>query len=231
MAIPAPRPLGALRECVDVCAGSGRASASSHEGAAFSLREIALEYKPAQAELPIVLGVKGPRALALAGAVADGVLCSVMSSPGHVRRVREATAAARREAGPPTRFPMLAYVPVAIGRDAAAARHAVRPLLARYLAHLHGQGILAGRGRVGGGHPGDPHRARGGRVGGEPRDRRARRRLRAGRHARTRRARGSRDWRDAGLDTPIALPAGEADPVEQLGVIGAELGPWWRSRT
>ena len=64
----------------------------SHEGTAFSLRDIALEYKPAQATLPIVLGVKGPRALALAGAVADGVVCSIMSSPGHVRRVREATA-------------------------------------------------------------------------------------------------------------------------------------------
>jgi len=25
---------------------------------------------------------------------------------------------------------------------------------------------------------------------------------------------------------PIALPAGEADPLEQLGHIGAELGPW-----
>jgi hypothetical protein len=39
-----------------------------------------------------------------------------------------------------------------------------------------------------------------------------------------------RDWRDAGLDTPIAVPAGETDPIEQLGVIGAELAPWWRSR-
>jgi alkanesulfonate monooxygenase SsuD/methylene tetrahydromethanopterin reductase-like flavin-dependent oxidoreductase (luciferase family) len=39
-----------------------------------------------------------------------------------------------------------------------------------------------------------------------------------------------RDWRAAGLDVLIALPAGPTDTVEQLGVIGAELGPWWRSR-
>src|SRR6266849_5549137 len=71
----------------------------SHEGAAFSLRDVALEFKPAQATLPIVLGVKGPRALALAGAVADGVVCSIMSSPAHVRRVFETASAARRRAG------------------------------------------------------------------------------------------------------------------------------------
>ena len=56
------------------------------------LADVALEYKPAQPELPIVLGVKGPRALGLAGAVADGVVCSIMSSPAHVRRVRETIA-------------------------------------------------------------------------------------------------------------------------------------------
>ena len=32
-------------------------------------------------------------------------------------------------------------------------------------------------------------------------------------------------WLEAGLDTPIALPAGEADPVEQLRLIATELLP------
>src|SRR5258708_1736909 len=81
--------------------------------------EVALEYKPAQPELPIVLGVKGPRALGLAGAVADGVVCSIMSSPAHVRRARETVAPARRQSGRGP-CPLLAYVPVAIGRDGAA---------------------------------------------------------------------------------------------------------------
>jgi 5,10-methylenetetrahydromethanopterin reductase len=229
MAIPAGRPLGALRDCIDVIRRLWAGERVEHEGTAFSLRDIALEYTPAQATLPIVLGVKGPRALALAGAVGDGVLCSIMSSPGHVRRVREATAAARREAGQPARFPVLAYVPMAIGRDAAAARRAVRPLLARYLAHLHGQGILqdagvsqaetlAIRAARAAGDSGaslvtDAH-VDAFALAGTPDQARAR----------------LRDWRDAGLDTPIAVPAGETDPIEQLGVIGAELGPWWRSR-
>ncbi len=141
MRIPAPRPLATLGECVDVIRRLWAGERVTHEGQGFSLADVALEYKPAQPELPIVLGVKGPRALGLAGAVADGVVCSIMSSPAHVRRVRETIAPARRQSGR-GRCPVLAYVPVAIGRDGAAARRSVRPLLARYLAHLHGQTIL-----------------------------------------------------------------------------------------
>ena len=73
MAIPAPRPLAALAECVDVVRRLWAGERVTHEGTAFSLERLALEFKPAQAALPIVLGVKGPRALALAGTVADGV--------------------------------------------------------------------------------------------------------------------------------------------------------------
>jgi len=36
-------------------------------------------------------------------------------------------------------------------------------------------------------------------------------------------------WVEEGLAAPIALPAGERDPAEQLAMIGAELGPWLRS--
>ena len=32
-------------------------------------------------------------------------------------------------------------------------------------------------------------------------------------------------WIEAGLDTPIVLPVGEADPVEQLKLIATELLP------
>ena len=227
MGIPAPRPLATLADCVDVVRRLWAGERLTREGRDFSLRDVALEYKPAQPELPIVLGVKGPRAVALAAEIADGVACSIMSSPAHVRRVRETTAAARRDAGRGSAFPILAYVPVAIGRDAAAARRSVRPLLARYLAHLHGQTILAEAGVSEAETLAIRGRARRGESGaalvteaqidtfalaGTPDQVRAR----------------LRDWIDAGLDTPIALPVGE-DAVEQIGLIGAELGPWLRA--
>ncbi len=89
--------------------------------------------------MPIVLGVKGPRALGLAGEIADGVLCSVLAGPAHVRRVR---AAAARRPG----FAVAAYVPVLVDEDGARARDRMRPLLAHYLGVLHGQSILADAG-------------------------------------------------------------------------------------
>ena len=105
---------------------------------------------------------------------------------------------------------------------------AVRPLLARYLAHLHGQSILADAGVT----EAETAAIRAARAGGE-----------SGvgavtdAHVDSFALAGTPDqvrgrleaWRQAGLDTPILLPAGPADPAEQLAVIGAELGPCWRS--
>jgi len=230
MRIPAPRPLATLRECVDVVRRLWAGERVSHDGRAFSLRDVALAFKPAQPELPIVLGVKGPRALALAGAVADGVVCSVMSSPAHVRRVRDTATAARQAAGHVGSFPILAYVPVAIGQDAVAARRSVRPLLARYLAHLHGQAILADAGVS----EAVTEAIREARAAGESgaalvTEAHIDTFALAGTPAQARERLGA--WIEAGLDTPIAVPAGRADPVEQIGLVGAELGPWLRGRS
>src|SRR6185436_13024731 len=86
MAIPFKTPLSGLREGVDT---------------------------PPPARVPILLGVKGPRALALAAEVADGVHCSILTSPAHVRRVRATTSAAPAGRG----FAVLAYVPTAVDAD------------------------------------------------------------------------------------------------------------------
>ena len=225
MLIATPRALDTLRDTVDVLRRLWAGERVSHGTASFALRDVALELKPAQPVLPIVLGVKGPRALALAGVIADGVVCSVMSSPAHVRRVRETTAAARRRARRTGGFPIAAYVPVSIGGDAAAARRSVRPLLARYLAHLHGQTILADAG-VSEAQTLSIREARSRGDSGATlvTDEQIDTFALAGTPDHARRCLSA--WVEAGLDTPIALPAGETDPVEQLDQIGAELGPW-----
>ena len=178
MGIPASHGLATLAECVDVVRRLWAGERVTHRGRAFTLSDVALEYKPAQPELPIVLGVKGPKALALAGAIADGVVCSIMSSPAHVRRARETVTAARAASPhPPCRI--LAYVPVAIGRDAAAARRR-RPAAARALLRAPARAGHPGRGRrVRGRDARDPAGARPGRNGRRARHRRARRHLRA----------------------------------------------------
>jgi 5,10-methylenetetrahydromethanopterin reductase len=138
MAIPFKTPLRGLREGVEIVRRLLAGERVTYTGEVFSVHDVVLETPP-PAPVPILLGVKGPRALALAGEIADGVHCSILASPAHVRRVR-ATAGARGD------FKVIAYVPMAVADDAARARAWLRPLLARYLGALHGQSILADAG-------------------------------------------------------------------------------------
>ena len=134
MAIPFKTPLRGLREGVEIVRRLLAGERVSVTGEVFSVHDVALETPPAE-PIPILLGVKGPKALALAGQIADGVHCSILASPAHIERVR-ATVGARET------FTVIAYVPVAVSDDRAEARAWMRPLLARYLGALHGQSIL-----------------------------------------------------------------------------------------
>jgi alkanesulfonate monooxygenase SsuD/methylene tetrahydromethanopterin reductase-like flavin-dependent oxidoreductase (luciferase family) len=171
--------------------------------------------------VPILLGVKSARGLALAGRVADGVLCSVLASPAHVQRVRATVGAERRH------FAVAAYVAVAVDPDERRARDAVRPLLARYLGALHGQSILSDAGF-------GPERTQPFRealLRGEPAEslitdeaidafslsgtaEQCRRQLPR--------------WAEAGLDAPVAVLSPRADAMEQIALMGGEIAPSWR---
>jgi 5,10-methylenetetrahydromethanopterin reductase len=223
MAIPFKTPLGGLREGVAIARRLLAGERVTASGDSFSVREAVLESPPAE-PVPILLGVKGPRALALAAEVADGVHCSVLTSPGHVRRVRASTAAARPAAG---RFVVIAYVPVAVDADRGAARDRVRRLLAHYLGVLHGQAILADAGfgpadtavfreawlaRRPAGELVSDAMIEALAVAGTPDDCRA---------ALARLA-------EAGLDAPIAVLAPGPPAAEQIAQLGAVIAPAWR---
>jgi 5,10-methylenetetrahydromethanopterin reductase len=218
MGIPFKAPLGTLRESVDVVrrllAGERVTSTGTHD--------VALEGVP-PAPVPIYLGVKGPKALGVAGEIADGLVCSVLSSPAHVRRARATALAARRRTDA---FPVLAYVPVMVAADRREARERVRPFLARYLRLLHGQSILRDAGVPESlTHALRDAAERGERaaplvpdewidrltVAGTPDDCRA----------------ALAPLADAGLDGPIALPIPGVDVLEQLARWRDTLVPAW----
>jgi 5,10-methylenetetrahydromethanopterin reductase len=222
MAIPFKTPLSGLRDGVEIVRRLLAGERVTHAGECFSVHDVALTGAPA-APVPILLGVKGPRALALAAELGDGVHCSVMASAAHVRRVRASTAAARPAGG---RFVVVAYVVTAVDDDRAAARARVRPVLARYLGVLHGQSILADAGF-------DAARTQPFRdallarraaadlvtdamidalaVAGSPAD------------CRESLARLA----EAGLDAPIVVLAPGAPPHDQIARVGATLAPDW----
>ena len=219
MAIPFKTPLRGLREGVEIVRRLLDGQRVTYTGEVFSVNDVALE-SPPPAPVPLLLGVKGPRALALAAEVADGVHCSILASPAHVRRVR-ATAASRKD------FTVIAYVPVAVADDGAQARAWMRPLVARGLGTLHGQSILADAGL-------DATRT-------QPfRDALAARRPAAelvtdelmdavaiaGTPAECRAALAR--WAEAGLDSVVAVVPEGADLGGQIERLGRELAPAWK---
>lgn len=224
MGIPFTAPIESVRECVEIVRRLLAGERLTFRGRRFAVNAVRLESTPEQA-VPIFLGVKGPRALGLAGEIADGVHCSILASPAHVRRVRATASAARPAgAGPLT---VIAYLPLAISRDGAAARAVLRPFVARYLGVLHGQSILADVGL-------DAARTEQFREA-HLRDERAGHLVTdevldsvavAGTPADCRRALAR--WADAGLDAAVAVVPREADMLEQLTLIGAELSPHWK---
>ena len=221
MAIPFKTPLRGLREGVEIVRRLLDGQRVTYAGEVFAVHDVALDAPP-PAPVPILLGVKGPRALALAAEVADGVHCSVLASPAHVRRVRAATSSRAR-----ADFRVIAYVLVAVSDDRAQARAWVRPLIARYLGVLHGQSILADAGL-------DPARTQRFRdalvarhaaadlvtddlvdtfaVAGTPAECRA----------------ALARWAEAGLDAVVAVVPDTTDIARQLERLGRELAPAWK---
>jgi 5,10-methylenetetrahydromethanopterin reductase len=219
MAIPFEAPLRGLSEGVAIVRRLLDGERVSYTGEVFSVTDVALETPPT-GRVPILLGVKGPKALALAGRIADGVHCSILASPAHVRRVRATT-------GARPGFAVIAYVPLAVSDDRAEARAWMRPLLARYLGALHGQSILEDAGLTAART--EPFRdalvARrpaselvsdelmdAVAIAGTPAD------------CRTAMAR----WAGAGLDGLIAVVPDTADFARQAQRLGHELSPAWR---
>jgi 5,10-methylenetetrahydromethanopterin reductase len=121
-------PLSRLVECVEIVRGVLSGAPVSHHGAGWDV-EAALSFSPLRPDPPIVLGVKGRRALARAGQVADGVFLSVLSSPDYIRWARSQVA----QPG----CAMSAYALLSCGPDPAAAQDAIRPTVAKYLG-IHG---------------------------------------------------------------------------------------------
>ncbi len=185
------------------------------------LNDVKLEAPP-PSRVPIMLGVKGPRALALAAEIADGVHCSILASPAHVRRVRATTAGARGD------FKVIAYIPVAVSDDGARARQWMRPLVAHYLGLLHGQSILEDAGIAAA--RSQPFReafiagraAAADLVTNDLLDAVAI----AGTPAECRSA--LERWAEAGLDAVIAVVPEAGDLAVQIERIGRELSPAWR---
>lgn len=133
------RPLAAMREALQII----RAMVSDGpppQPAVFTTRpDTRLDFEPARPRLPVYVGAVNARMLEASGELADGVQLGAITSPGYVRWARERIAEGARQAGrEPGTLDIAANILISVDRDAAAARHAVREVLAYYLHRVEG---------------------------------------------------------------------------------------------
>ena len=108
---------------------------TGYQGQLFRTGVIPLDSPPARAGLPVWLGALGPRMLALAGRIADGVILNLMT-PAQAGRaagvVRDAARAAGRD---PASVEVACVVHSCLSGDPAAAAAAARAVVPRYVLH------------------------------------------------------------------------------------------------
>ena len=136
--IPYVKPITATKECTQIIKGLIRGDCVKFDGEYFKTGSIELENKALRQDQPIFLGVKGDRALAVAGEIADGVLLSAGSPLEYIQHVRKRIAVGAERAGrDPSQIHIAAYLPTCVDPDGERAVHAMRAQAARYLG-LHG---------------------------------------------------------------------------------------------
>lgn len=99
MGMPYERPLAHMKQTVAQLRQLLAGERVSGAGVYWDLKAVRLAVTPAQERLPVYLAAIGPRALRLAGAVADGVLLNAYVPTAYVRYAVQEIAGAAREAG------------------------------------------------------------------------------------------------------------------------------------
>jgi 5,10-methylenetetrahydromethanopterin reductase len=132
--IPYTKPTVAMRETIEIIRRFFRGEELTYQGRVFQTERIKLSFKPVRTEIPIHLGVLGPKNCELTGEVADGLLLSAMSSPAYVKFAIEHARRGLAKLGRGAHtFEVGAYILTSISEDERAARDRLRPLVAFFI--------------------------------------------------------------------------------------------------
>jgi alkanesulfonate monooxygenase SsuD/methylene tetrahydromethanopterin reductase-like flavin-dependent oxidoreductase (luciferase family) len=118
-------PLTTLDEVITVVRRLLVGDTVTFDGTEVTMRDVVLDAPPATVP-PVLAGVRGPKSLALAGRVADGVVLAEGAGPTYV-------AQSLAVAGAPDPFRVSVFTALAIDDDAATARRAMAPFVAGLL--------------------------------------------------------------------------------------------------
>lgn len=137
-------PLSVMREAVQLHRRLIAGETITFEGRCFTLDHVHLGFTPSRTQVPIYLGVEGPKGLQLSGEIADGTIISVLAGPRYLHWARENVAIGCERSGRSLdRHRFVVYVIFSMDENGARAREAVRHTIAEYV----------GAGSSGGGEP------------------------------------------------------------------------------
>ena len=117
-----PSPLTTLDEAITIVRRLLHGETVTFDGTEFAMREVALDAPPTTVP-PVLAGVRGPKSLALAGRVADGVVLAEGAGPTYIAQSIE-------RAGSPDPFRVSVFTALAIGDDAREMRRIMAPFVA-----------------------------------------------------------------------------------------------------
>ncbi len=126
-------PFEMMEEYVSVVRAVLRGDAGGFGGRVFRTGMVPLDSPPVRLDLPVYLAALGPRMLALAGRIGDGVILNLMS-PAQASEAATIVAAAAKDAGR-DRIHIACVVHVCLSDDADAAAAAARSVVPRYVLH------------------------------------------------------------------------------------------------
>jgi alkanesulfonate monooxygenase SsuD/methylene tetrahydromethanopterin reductase-like flavin-dependent oxidoreductase (luciferase family) len=115
-------PLTTLEEAIMIVRRLLHGETVTFDGTEFTMREVALDAPPTMVP-PVLAGVRGPKSLALAGRVADGVVLAEGAGPTYIRESIE-------RAGSPDPFRVSVFTALAVGDDAREMRRIMAPFVA-----------------------------------------------------------------------------------------------------
>jgi 5,10-methylenetetrahydromethanopterin reductase len=133
MGLSADRPLAAVRDAITIVRAMLKGEEVTYTGKVFSAHRAKLEYRPPRPDMPLLMAARGEQALALCGAIADGLMISNMCPPGFTRQAVDAVRTSAGAAGRATPAEVVQYVPCTVRPDRAQAHALAKATIAEML--------------------------------------------------------------------------------------------------
>ena len=147
MGVPYGDPRATLREVTGVLRQLMSGEQVTLAKGRFRMQDVRLAIEPAQERVPIYLAAIGPRALSLAGAIADGVLLNAYAPVQYIRyAVHEVRDAARKEGRDPDSVDIACMLVVRLTDDRDSIWPGLKRRIVRLLAEPHVGEILLEKG-------------------------------------------------------------------------------------